>query len=74
MPLLLNKYKYFIDIPHGFSKEETIIPALSRTGLEALACGTKVLSPFYGELRELPQEHRLETVIRRLAEIVESIF
>lgn len=70
MPVLLNKYKYFFDIPHGFTSLEEVIPALSKTALEALACGAIVLSPFFGEIWGLPREHHPKNVVKLLAEII----
>jgi len=65
MPEILNKYEYYID--------QTQIPSLSKTALEALACGLKVVR-WDGEIVEgLPEEHRPENVIRRLIEVYSSI-
>ncbi len=70
MPRVLNRYKYFFDIHHGFHDYEKIIPTLSKTALEALACGTIVISPFIGVVKELPPMHKPENVIRKLVEIL----
>jgi glycosyltransferase involved in cell wall biosynthesis len=65
MPETLNRYEYYID--------RTQIPSLSKTALEALACGLKVVR-WDGEVVEgLPEEHKPENVIRRLIEVYNSI-
>lgn len=61
MPKLLNQYEYYIDT-------KTPGDASSKTGLEALACGLKVIN-YYGEVMEgLPEEHKPENVVRRVHE------
>lgn len=61
MPMLLNQYEYFIDHCH--------VPALSKTGLEALACGCKVVRWDGKIIQGLPLEHRPENVIEKLKKI-----
>ncbi|MEM4691288.1 MAG: glycosyltransferase [Desulfurococcaceae archaeon] len=61
MPRLLSSYEFFID--------RTEIPSLSKTALEALACGTKVIR-WDGEIIDhLPEEHKPENVVRKLYDI-----
>lgn len=73
MPLLLNKYRYYMDLQHGFTERESLIQVLSKTGLEALACGCKVVK-WNGEVIEgLPEQHRPENVVRRLTEIYKKL-
>ncbi len=64
MPYLLNRYEYFID--HSYVK------ALSKTALEALACGAKVIRWDGSIVEGLPPEHRPENVIERISEIYEK--
>lgn len=61
LPMLLNQYTYFIDRDY--------VKSLSKTALEALACGCKVVN-FKGEIvTKLPRKHNPEVVTKRLAEI-----
>ena len=66
MPKLLNKFEYYIDVKTtGFST--------SKTGLEALACGCKVIN-YYGEIVDkLPEEHKPENVASELKRIYEGL-
>jgi len=65
MPSKLNEYEYYID--------QTEIPSLSKTALEALACGLKVIR-WDGEIVDkLPEEHRPEKVVRRIWEIYQQL-
>lgn len=61
MPKILSSYEYFID--------KTELPSMSKTGLEALACGTKVIR-WDGEIvARLPDEHKPENVVGKLYSI-----
>jgi len=72
MPYLLNKYEYFIDIPHGSQEHGRLLQVLSKTGLEALACGLKVVRWDGRVVERLPPEHRPESVVYKLKEIIEE--
>ncbi len=63
MPDLLNQYEKYIDYKvTNFGLE---LKALSRTALEALACGCDVYHD--GKIIEsLPQEHMPEVVMKKL--------
>lgn len=61
MPRLLSSYEYFID--------KTELSSLSKTALEALACGTKVIRWDGEVVTQLPEEHRPENVVKKLYEI-----
>lgn len=61
MPKFLNKFNYFID--------RWWINSLSKTALEALACGLKVIRWDGKVIQGLPQEHKPEYVVRKLARI-----
>ncbi len=65
LPEFRNRFEYFID--HSW------VPALSKTALEALACGLKVIK-WNGEIIEnLPPEHKPEFVVRQVKKIYESL-
>jgi len=65
LPLLLNRYEYFID--HRW------VPALSKTALEALACGLKVIRWDEKILQGLPEQHKPEYVVRKLVKLYQTI-
>lgn len=63
MPEFLSKFETYIDIkimPWGY-----ILPDLSTTALQALACGCKV---YHNKriLKEFPEEHKPENIIEKL--------
>ena len=63
MPNFLNKFELFID--HKVTDFGLVLEALSRTALEALACGCQVYHN--GKyIKELPNEHKPEVVIEKL--------
>ena len=66
MPSLLNRFEYYIDVKTtGFS--------MSKTALEALACGCKVIN-YHGKIVDkLPREHKPEHVVSELMEIYNKI-
>ena len=65
LPLLLNRYEYFID--HRW------VPALSKTALEALACGLKVVRWDEKIIQGLPEQHKPEHVVRKLTKLYLTI-
>jgi glycosyltransferase involved in cell wall biosynthesis len=65
MPETLNRYEYYVD--------RTQIPSLSKTALEALACGLKVVRWDGVVLQGLPEEHKPENVVRTLVSVYDSI-
>jgi glycosyltransferase involved in cell wall biosynthesis len=66
MPNFLRQYTVYVDIRYV---NETVLQALSKTGLEALACGLKVLN-YRLECRQgLPIEHDPRNVISCLSNI-----
>lgn len=69
MPIILNSYEYFMDLPHGYTEADFLINEISKTGLEALACKTKVITWNGDVLRDLPEEHRPENVVKKLEKI-----
>jgi len=63
MPDLLNQYEKYID--YKVTDFGLVLKALSRTALEALACGCKV---YHDEkiIEQLPEEHKPEIVMKKL--------
>lgn len=57
MPELLNRYEYYID--------RNYIHSLSKTALEALSCGVKVLDWREEVVTSLPEEHKPKKVVDR---------
>lgn len=68
LPNLLFQYTHYIDIKYD---NGTILPALSKTGLEALACGIKVLTYDLRHINEFPSEHKPENVVKKLLTIIQ---
>jgi glycosyltransferase involved in cell wall biosynthesis len=65
LPRFLKRYKIYVDIRHVDGK---ILPNLSKTGLEALACGLDVLDFDLKFRRGLPIEHCPLTAVSKLSE------
>ncbi len=61
LPEFLNKFEYFID--HCWVK------ALSKTALEALACGLKVIRWDGRVVSNLPKEHEPEEVVKKIKQV-----
>jgi len=57
MPELLNRYEYYID--------RNYIQSLSKTALEALSCGVKVIDWKEDVVTALPEDHRPKNVVER---------
>jgi hypothetical protein len=66
MPQFLRRYKTYVDIRYV---NKTILQNLSKTALEALACGLKVLDYQLKYLQGLPREYDPINVISRLSNI-----
>lgn len=66
MPDFLRRYKIYVDIRYV---DKTILQNLSKTALEALACGLKVLDYQLKYRQGLPREHDPINVISRLSTI-----
>jgi len=65
MPRLLNRFEFFVD--------RFTIPSLSKTALEALACGIKVVA-WNGEIVEkLPEDNKPEIVVQRVYNLYKKI-
>jgi len=67
---LLSQYEYYIDVKR---KDGQVIEAISKTGLEALACGRKVIGWEKQIVTELPQENRPENVVRKLYSLYQDL-
>ena len=67
MPRFLNQFEVFFD--------QQTIPSLSKTALEALACGCRVISwkGLITNSEEIIEQHKLRVVRERLIEIYENI-
>jgi hypothetical protein len=66
MPNFLRRYKIYVDIRYV---NKTTLQNLSKTALEALACGLKVLDYQLQYHQGLPIEHNPTNVISRLSTI-----
>jgi hypothetical protein len=66
VPNFLRQYTVYVDIRYI---NETLLQALSKTALEALACGLKVLNYRLEYRQGLPVEHDPKNVISRLSNI-----
>ena len=66
IPNFLKKYDIYVDIKIVNDK---IIESLSKTGLESLACGLKVLNYKLEYIDKLPQKHNPVNVINQLESI-----
>jgi hypothetical protein len=70
LPLTLNSFREYIDVRHH--KERGLLTDLSKTALEALACGLKVYCN--GQwIKELPEQHKPENVVKQLIGYYEGI-
>ncbi|MEM2374005.1 MAG: hypothetical protein QXI11_06135 [Thermoproteota archaeon] len=67
LPRILSKYEYYIDVKRD--REGRLLRALSKTGLEALACMRKVIKWDGNILEGLPPEHKPENVVSKIWEI-----
>jgi hypothetical protein len=66
MPSFLGQYTDYVDIKYV---NETILQALSKTGLEALACGLSVLDYKLDRRHGLPDEYAPMNVVSRLESV-----
>ena len=70
IPNLLKKYKVYVDIRVVNDK---ILESLSKTALESLACGLKVLNYKLEYVDKLPEMHNPVNVIKQLQNIYNKI-
>ncbi|GAG76366.1 unnamed protein product, partial [marine sediment metagenome] len=74
VPLLMSKYKFYIDVKRDF-RDRLLYEGstLSKTGLEALAMGLKVVSKDLSIREGLPEIHQPENVADSLFTIYEKL-
>ncbi|HEV8405031.1 MAG TPA: hypothetical protein VGQ13_03900 [Nitrososphaera sp.] len=72
MPELLSKYEYYVDIKRK-CPDDPILEQMSMTGLEALACGSKVVTWKGDIITNLPEEHRPENAANSLWTIYKNL-
>jgi hypothetical protein len=70
MPDLLKKYNTYIDIKFVNGK---LLESSSKTALESLACGLKVLNYKLEYIDKLPQMHNPVNVVNQLENIYNKI-
>ncbi|MEJ7641165.1 MAG: hypothetical protein WKF36_03105 [Candidatus Nitrosocosmicus sp.] len=70
LPNFLKQYKIYVDIRYVNKK---IIPALSKTALESLACGLDVLDYQLKFRNRLPEEHYPLSVISSLSKVYDEL-
>ncbi|HEX7031429.1 MAG TPA: hypothetical protein VF172_00370, partial [Nitrososphaera sp.] len=69
VPSFLRRYRTYVDIKYV---DGMLLQAMSKTGLESLACGLTVLNYELKTLQGLPQEHRPEIAAGKLLRIYEG--
>ena len=72
MPMLLNSYRGYIDLKFQPTHPPTLIPELSQTGLQALACGIPVVGWDMKIHRVLPKRHYAENVAREFIRVLQE--
>ena len=70
IPNFLKKYDIYVDIKIVNDK---IIESLSKTGLESLACGLRVLNYKLEYIDKLPEKHHPINVVNQLQNIYDKI-
>lgn len=72
LPHFLNSFEYVIDIPMSLTLETHIVEnELSLIGLQALACGCKVLQPWEDKpLIGFPEDHDARNVVNKLEKML----
>jgi len=74
LPELMSKYRFYIEVKRDFKGRLLYDGSiLSKSGLEALAMGLKVVSRNMSVRRGLPEIHRPENVAERLFEIYKEL-
>ena len=69
LPAILNQFEYYIDVRRIPALSADVFPAVSKTALEALACGLKVISWDNTTTDALPEKNRPEIIVREYFEI-----
>jgi len=70
VPAFLKRYGTYVDIKYI---DGVLLQAMSKTGLEALACGLQVLNHELKYVKGLPQEHRSEFAAKSVMDIYHSV-
>ena len=70
VPAFLKQYGIYVDIKFI---DGTLLRAMSKTGLESLACGVSVLDHELRYAKGLPEEHRPEAVAGKVLGIYDTI-
>lgn len=71
LPMLLNSYRCYFDIKFHSDDPPVVVPELSQTALQSLACGTNVFSN--GVLfTKFPEEHSDEYTCREFISVLEE--
>jgi hypothetical protein len=66
MPQVLTQYSVYVDLKHIGG---ALLQAPSKTALECLACGLKVLNHRLEFIEKLPEEHHPQKVAAQVLEI-----
>ncbi|HEV8405030.1 MAG TPA: hypothetical protein VGQ13_03895 [Nitrososphaera sp.] len=72
MPNVYSQYEYYIDVKRK-SPETPVIRHISRSALEALACGLKVITAEGKVIEAFPEEHNPENVARELWKVYSGL-
>ena len=70
VPVSLKKYGIYVDIKFI---DGALLHAMSKTGLESLACGLQVLNHELNYIEGLPEEHKPEVVAGKIMDIYRAI-
>ena len=70
IPALLRRYGTYVDIKFI---DGVLLQAMSKTGLEALACGLTVLNHKLNYVKGLPRDHRPEVAAKSIMDIYHSV-
>jgi Glycosyltransferase Family 4 len=70
VPSFLKKYGTYVDIKYI---DGVLLQSMSKTGLEALACGLRVLNHQLKKIEGFPQEHRPEVAAKNVMDVYSSV-
>jgi hypothetical protein len=71
-PSFLGRFEYYIDVKNDWYNRGIRLNCLSKTALEALAVGSKVIKPDR-LITELPEQNRPEVVVKKLYGLYRSL-
>jgi hypothetical protein len=71
-PDFLSRHEYYIDVKNDWYNRGIRLNCMSKTALEALAVGSKVIKPDR-LITSLPEENRPEVVVRKIYTLYESL-